>query len=132
MDGSSASSISNNGVYKLDADNAIRFLQAIWLYTSPDARCFSVVVIKEGIRYKHFCLDDLKDYDTILQKVKEYVSKLGPSDHVYFQVLPLSVKPAKGRGSEKDVRIGRWLWVDYDYKETVDRAGFEGCKELED
>ncbi|MEM4788164.1 MAG: hypothetical protein QXV28_09330, partial [Ignisphaera sp.] len=42
------------------------------------------------------------------------------------------VKPAKGRGSEKDVRIGRWLWVDYDYKETVDRAGFEGCKELED
>ncbi|MEM1913637.1 MAG: hypothetical protein QW067_10900, partial [Thermofilaceae archaeon] len=90
------------------------------------------MVIKEGIRYKHFCLDDLGDYDTILQKVKEYVSRLGPSDHVYFQVLPLSVKPAKGRGSEKDVKVGRWLWADLDYKEIVDTAEFEGCKELED
>ncbi|MEM4903127.1 MAG: hypothetical protein QXK25_06650 [Ignisphaera sp.] len=123
---------SGAGVYKLDVDIAVRFLQGVWLYTSPDARCFSIVVIGGSVKYKHFCLDDLKDYDTILQKVKEYVSKLGPSDHVYFQVLPLFVKPAKGRGSEKDVRIGRWLWVDYDYKETVDRAGFEGCKELED
>ncbi|MEM1528503.1 MAG: hypothetical protein QXS62_07345 [Sulfolobales archaeon] len=123
---------SSTGEFKVDVASATGFLQAIWLYTSPDARCFPVVVIKEGIRYSHFCLDDLKDYDTILQKVREYVSKLSKDVHVYFQVLPLATKPEKGRGSEKDVRIGRWLWVDYDYKETVDKAGFEGCRELED
>ncbi|MEM1696464.1 MAG: hypothetical protein QXQ90_07715, partial [Desulfurococcaceae archaeon] len=123
---------SGAGVYKLDSDTATRFLQAIWLYTSPDARCFSVVVIKEGIRYKHFCLDDLKDYDTILQKVKEYVSRLGPSDHVYFQVLPLARKPEKGRGSERDVKVGRWLWLDLDYKVAVEKQEFEGCREGED
>ncbi|MEM4448602.1 MAG: hypothetical protein QW219_04255 [Fervidicoccaceae archaeon] len=90
------------------------------------------MVIKEGIRYKHFCLDDLKDYDTILQRVKEYVSRLGPSDHVYFQVLPLAQKPEKGRGSERDVKVGRWLWLDLDYKETVEKQEFEGCREGED
>ncbi|MEM4592524.1 MAG: hypothetical protein QW196_03915, partial [Sulfolobales archaeon] len=112
---------------------AVRFLQGVWLYTSPDARCFSVVVIGGSVKYKHFCLDEM-DYDSLFQSVRKYVSKISNSKdvHIYFQVLPLSVKPAKGRGSEKDVRIGRWLWVDYDYKETVDRAGFEGCKELED
>ncbi|MEM1694412.1 MAG: hypothetical protein QW456_09395 [Ignisphaera sp.] len=50
---------SGAGVYKLDVDIAVRFLQGVWLYTSPDARCFSVVVIKEGIRYKHFCLESI-------------------------------------------------------------------------
>ncbi|MEM5822926.1 MAG: DNA-primase RepB domain-containing protein [Ignisphaera sp.] len=134
MDGSSASSISNNGVYKLDADNAIRFLQAIWLYTSQDARCFSIVVIGGSVKYKHFCLDDLKDYDTLFQSVRKYVSKISNSKdvHIYFQVLPLSVKPAKGRGSEKEVKIGKWLWVDFDYKEVVDKMEFTGCRELED
>ncbi|MEM1831299.1 MAG: hypothetical protein QXJ97_07210 [Desulfurococcaceae archaeon] len=30
------------------------------------------------------------------------------------------------------MRIGRWLWIDLDYKEPVDEPSFEGCKELED
>ncbi|MEM4744189.1 MAG: hypothetical protein QXX52_04360, partial [Ignisphaera sp.] len=49
-----------------------------------------------------------------------------------FQVLPLARKPEKGRGSARDVKVGRWLWIDYDYKETVDKAEFNGCRELED
>ncbi|MEM2390268.1 MAG: DNA-primase RepB domain-containing protein, partial [Ignisphaera sp.] len=66
------------------------------------------------------------------QKVMEYVSKLDMGTHVYFQVLPLAKKPEKGRGSERDVKVGRWLWTDLDYKNIVDKAEFEGCKELED
>ncbi|MEM4976516.1 MAG: hypothetical protein QXT64_04245, partial [Desulfurococcaceae archaeon] len=131
MSGSTSTSNSNSGVNKLDVDSAINFLQVIWLYSSPDAKCFSIVVIDNSVRYRHFCLDN-QDCDTIFQKVREYISKLSKDVHVYYQVLPLSTKPTKGRGSEKDVRIGRWLWVDYDYKETVDKAGFEGCRELED
>ncbi|MEM4924882.1 MAG: hypothetical protein QXV81_09480 [Ignisphaera sp.] len=67
-----------------------------------------------------------------MSSVKKYVSRLGPSKHIYFQVLPLAVKPAKGRGSEKEVKIGKWLWIDLDYKEVADRAEFTGCRELED
>ncbi|MEM1832318.1 MAG: hypothetical protein QXJ97_12425 [Desulfurococcaceae archaeon] len=126
---------SDKGVNKpIDVDSAIEFLGQVWQYASLSAKCFAVVVIDVdgGVGYRHFCLDDLKDYDTVLQKVREYVSKLGAGTHVYFQVLPLAKKPEKGRGSEKDVKVGRWLWVDFDYKEVVDKPGFEGCRELED
>ncbi len=64
--------------------------------------------------------------------MRRYLSGIEAGKHVYYQVLPLAVKPAKGRGSEKDVRIGRWIWVDLDYKEVVDKAEFTGCRELED
>jgi len=47
-------------------------------------------------------------------------------------VLPLARKPEKGRGSEKDVKIGRWLWIDLDYKEIIGKPSFEGCRELGD
>lgn len=124
-------SSSGNRANKLDVDSAISFLQAIWLYSSPDARCFSIVVIDRDVSYRHFCLDN-KGFDSVLSSVKRYVSRLDPSKHVYFQVLPLAKKPEKGRGSEKDVKVGRWLWVDFDYKGVVDKPGFEGCRELED
>ncbi|MEM4554181.1 MAG: DNA-primase RepB domain-containing protein, partial [Ignisphaera sp.] len=132
MDGSSTSTTSGAGVYKLDADIAVRFLQGVWLYTSPDARCFSVVVIGGSVKYKHFCLDEM-DYDTLFQSVRKYVSKISNSKdvHVYYQVLPLARKPEKGRGSERDVKVGRWLWVDFDYKEVVENQGFESCREGE-
>ncbi|MEM4561901.1 MAG: hypothetical protein QW123_03395, partial [Desulfurococcaceae archaeon] len=115
----------------LDVDSAISFLQAIWLYSSPDARCFSIVVIDRNVSYRHFCLDN-QGYDSVLSSVKKYVSRLDPSKHVYFQVLPLASKPEKGRGSERDVKVGRWLWADLDYKDVVDKAEFAGCRELED
>ncbi|MEM4593036.1 MAG: hypothetical protein QW196_06505 [Sulfolobales archaeon] len=114
-------------------DDSLEFLQQIWLYASvTSADCYSIVVIGESVEYKHFCLSELGDYGRLLKAVKRYLSKLDSNAHVYYQVLPLSVKPAKGRGSEKDVRIGKWLWVDFDYKEVVDTAEFEGCRELED
>ncbi|MEM2863354.1 MAG: hypothetical protein QXW20_07590 [Ignisphaera sp.] len=109
-----------------------RFLETLWFYSSLDARCFAVVAINNSVKYKHFCLDHLKNYDALFQKVMEYVSKLDMGTHVYFQVLPLAKKPEKGRGSERDVKVGRWLWVDFDYKEVVDKPSFEGCRELED
>ncbi|MEM0458978.1 MAG: DNA-primase RepB domain-containing protein [Thermofilaceae archaeon] len=111
---------------------AVDFLEQIWMYTSGGADCYAIVVIKEEINYRHFCLSELGDYWGLLRAIKQYLSRIDPGAHVYYQVLPLAVKPSKGRGSEKDVRIGRWLWVDLDYKETVDKASFEGCKELED
>ncbi|MEM4535455.1 MAG: hypothetical protein QW764_05380, partial [Desulfurococcaceae archaeon] len=117
---------------KVWSEIAIGFLENLWLYTSTSADCYAIVVIGESVEYKHFCLSEYQDYGRLLKAVKQYLSRIDPGVHVYYQVLPLAVKPAKGRGSEKDVRIGRWLWVDLDYKKTVDRASFEGCRELED
>ncbi|MEM1606444.1 MAG: hypothetical protein QXW41_09390, partial [Fervidicoccaceae archaeon] len=114
-------------------DDSLEFLQQIWLYASvTSADCYSIVVIGESVEYKHFCLSEYRDYAGLFRAVKRYLSKVEAGKHVYYQVLPLSVKPAKGRGSEREVKVGKWLWIDLDYKETVDKPGFEGCRELED
>ncbi|MEM4846971.1 MAG: hypothetical protein QW794_04345 [Thermosphaera sp.] len=112
---------------------AVDFLEQIWMYTGGGADCYAIVVIKgEEIKYKHFCLSELGDYWELLKAIKQYLSRIDPGAHVYYQVLPLAVKPAKGRGSEREVKVGKWLWVDFDYKEAVDTAEFDGCRELED
>ncbi|MEM4535574.1 MAG: hypothetical protein QW764_05995, partial [Desulfurococcaceae archaeon] len=121
----------HSGIKGIKPELAVEFLEQVWLYTSTSADCYAIVVMNEGIEYKHFCLSEYQDYGKLLRAVRRYLSGIEAGKHVYYQVLPLAVKP-KGRGSEKDVRIGRWLWVDLDYKETVDKASFEGCKELED
>ncbi len=114
-------------------ETAVDFLGQIWTYTSGGADCYAIVVIKgEEIKYKHFCLSELGDYWGLLRAIKQYLSRIDPGAHVYYQVLPLAVKPAKGRGSEREVKVGKWLWVDFDYKEVVDKAEFTGCRELED
>lgn len=125
---------SGGGGNKLDVDSAISFLHAVWLYTSLDANCFTIVAmsVDGSVRYRHFCLDELRDYDRVLGEIRKYLARSDASSHIYFQVLPLATKPAKGRGSEREVRVGKWLWVDFDYKENVDKPSFEGCKELED
>ncbi|MEM4593182.1 MAG: hypothetical protein QW196_07255 [Sulfolobales archaeon] len=117
---------------KVWSEIAVDFLENLWLYSSTSADCYSIVVIDESVEYKHFCLSEYQDYGRLLKAVKQYLSTIEAGKHVYYQVLPLVRKPERGRGSEKDVRIGRWLWIDLDYKETVDKPSFEGCKELED
>ncbi|MEM0479139.1 MAG: hypothetical protein QXS16_02320, partial [Pyrobaculum sp.] len=52
--------------------------------------------------------------------------------NIYHQVLPLSRKPERGRGSAADVKVGKWLWADLDYKREVESAEFEGCREYDD
>ncbi|MEM3399198.1 MAG: hypothetical protein QXQ84_09145 [Nitrososphaerota archaeon] len=117
----------------VNLDHSIDFLRIIWDYSSvKDVDCFSIVVIGEDVKYKHFCLSEYQDYNRLFNSIRRYLSKVGSDKHVYFQVLPLSKKPSRGRGSEKDVKIGKWLWVDLDYKEVVDKPEFKGCKDLED
>lgn len=119
-----------------DPNSAIDFLQILWNYTSVDAQCYSIVIISDvidrPIEYKIFCLDE-DGYPGLFREIRNYLSeKLDPSKHVYYQILPLKSKPKKGRGTEKLVEVGKWLWVDLDYKNVVDEPEFEGCRELKD
>jgi len=121
----------------------------IWRYTSTSAKCYSLVWMKSGdVIYRFYCLEPgldravhdrerkawlLPDYSSLYNRVVETVARAAdPETHIYYQVLPLARIPEKGRGSASDVEIGKWLWADLDYKEVVDRAEFEGCRELED
>ncbi|RLG80050.1 MAG: hypothetical protein DRO40_11770 [Thermoprotei archaeon] len=105
-------------------DNAMDFLREIWSYDSLYAKCYAVVWIKKRIGYRHFCLSTYRGYDGLYDAVKTWLEKNLPwltrsKYHVYYQVLPLSMKPPKGRGGEKLVKIGKWLWCDLDYKKEV-------------
>jgi len=136
--------------YKVLNTEARGFLERLWWYQSLDARCYSIVWIsRDGTtKYRLYCIEprtgrgsggrdgrvlSVRDYPELYTKVLEDVGKLmGADAHIYFQVLPLSRAPEKGRGSASDVKVGRWLWADLDYKEVVEEAGPEGCEELED
>ncbi|MEM4620797.1 MAG: hypothetical protein QW607_11375 [Desulfurococcaceae archaeon] len=124
---------SNSIINKENLIKAIDFLKRIWFYTSLDAKCYSVIIMDSRVEYRHFCLDDVENYIDLFKQVEEYLArKLDPGKHVYFQILPLSSKPKRGRGSEKDVKVGKWLWIDFDYKNIVETPEFEGCRELDD
>jgi len=100
-----------------------------------------------GIRYKFYCInpslnsdDDnrvsyVENYWKLHDKVVEDVEKLITKYkgwHFYYQILPLSKLPEKGRGNANDVSVGKVLWADIDYKQQVGEKMFEGCKEGED
>jgi len=136
---------------KPNAGKAVEFLRRLWIYSSLDARCFALVwICGEKLQYRHYCFDEVKSVKRESKnhiKVRDYPSLWGALEvdlqellrsaaekgcHVYFQVLPLSERPKRGRGSAADVKVGRWLWADLDFKETVERPEFEGCREGED
>ncbi|MEM4561931.1 MAG: hypothetical protein QW123_03545, partial [Desulfurococcaceae archaeon] len=123
---------SNGGKAVIKLDDAVWFLEQAWTYASNSANCYAVVAIGGGVEYEHFCLSELGDYGKLRRAVRRHLSGIEAGKHVYFQVLSLAVKPAKGRGSGRDVKVGKWLWIDLDYKEVVDTPSFEGCRELED
>ena len=107
-----------------DTGLAIDFLRNIWYYKDPFAECYAIIWIKKRIGFKHFCLSDYRDYNTLFKVVREWLEKNLPwltrnKYHVYYQVLPLSMKPSKGRGGEKLVKVGKWLWCDLDYKKEI-------------
>jgi len=132
--------------------DSIEFLKRLWTYASLDARCFALVwICGEVLIYRHYCLDEsigkvkkesenyyrVPNYpelwallDKHLQKLLNETAKKGC--HLYFQILPLSERPEKGRGSATNVKVARWLWADLDFKETVEKPEFEGCREGED
>ncbi|MEO0202348.1 MAG: hypothetical protein ABIL37_01315 [candidate division WOR-3 bacterium] len=90
--------------------DSIEFLKQAWDY--DENYYYSIVVINNGIDYKHFS----KDFEAI----KEYLENIKYGNHVYFQVLPLSKKPDKGRGDSSLIEKGKWLWIDFDYKQVVE------------
>ncbi|MEM1533255.1 MAG: hypothetical protein QW164_04195 [Desulfurococcaceae archaeon] len=125
--------IYSEGVYK--SSDSLDFLKNVWSYTSLEAQCFCIVIVENSkLVFKHFCLNDYGEYSKLLKAVRKYINSVRDigGKHIYFQVLPLSAKPREGRGTAKDVSVGGWLWADLDYKEVVDKPGFEGCRELED
>ncbi|MEM4964380.1 MAG: hypothetical protein QXT13_09575 [Pyrobaculum sp.] len=108
---------------------AVEFLKKLWSYESEDARCFAIVDIGAKTYYRHFCRDGGDIYDA----VERHLDALLEADvNIYHQVLPLSRKPERGRGSAADVKVGKWLWADLDYKREVESAEFEGCREYDD
>ncbi|MEM4976485.1 MAG: hypothetical protein QXT64_04075, partial [Desulfurococcaceae archaeon] len=131
----------SEGTYKLSKftkfshSDSLDFLKSVWSYTSLEAQCFCIVIVENSkLVFKHFCLSNYKNYGRLIKSVEKYINSIGDisGKHIYFQVLPLAVKPAKGRGSERDVKVGRWLWADLDYKSVVESEEFQGCRELED
>jgi len=129
----------------VSVEEAVEFLELLWSYTSREAQCFTIAwIAEEGkMRYRHYCLGSdtsggkrvryAPDYPSLFKQLsKDLGNLLQPSNRVYFQVLPLAQTPEKGRGSEKDVKVGRWLWVDFDFKSVVQSPAYEGCRERED
>ena len=107
-----------------DINKAIDFLKNLWSYDSLFAECYAILWIKNRIGFRHFCLSIYGGYDGLYDAVKTWLEKNLPwltrsKYHVYYQVLPLSMKPSKGRGGEKLVKVGKWLWCDLDYKKEI-------------
>ncbi|MEM1831298.1 MAG: hypothetical protein QXJ97_07205 [Desulfurococcaceae archaeon] len=42
----------------IKTEPAVEFLGQLWLYSSTNADCHSIVVIDESVEYKHFCLSE--------------------------------------------------------------------------
>jgi len=103
-------------------DISIDFLKRLWSYRDDRAKCHAIVWIDRGIGYEHFCRDggeeeffsDIDAWITINLPILTMGRK-----HIYHQILPLSLKPLKGRGRASDVLIGRWVWCDLDFKKDV-------------
>ncbi|MEM3943912.1 MAG: DNA-primase RepB domain-containing protein [Thermofilaceae archaeon] len=111
-----------------------RFLEKVWSVEHHDAICYAIVVMLEGkLRFAHFCIDKAECRKPE-RCARAFLEKLKGVEeaHIFFQVLPLAYKPEKGRGSERDVKVGQWLWCDLDYKEVVDEPAFSGCREGDD
>ena len=107
-----------------DINKAIDFLKNLWSYDSLFAECYAILWIKNRIGFRHFCLSTYGGYEGLYDAVKTWLEKNLPwltrsKYHVYYQVLPLSMKPSKGRGGEKLVKVGKWLWCDLDYKKEI-------------
>ncbi|MEM4819460.1 MAG: hypothetical protein QXQ91_04050 [Nanopusillaceae archaeon] len=109
--------------------DAVEFLKTLWgSYKSDNAQCFTVVDIGVRPYYRHFCRGD-----DIFNAVREHVTALiNTGVNVYYQVLPLAHKPQRGRGGAADVKTGMWLWADLDYKDRVESAPWDGCREYDD
>lgn len=108
-----------------DIAESVSFLRKLWSYKSEKARCFAIVWIKESgsrnIGYRHFCREEGSNvFDLIEEWYKRYADQLiaGGFD-IYFQVLPLYRRPPYGRGAASDVKVGKWLWCDLDFKREV-------------
>jgi len=122
-----------------NVNEASGFLRIVWLYTTLMEGCFSIVWMdreKHSMKWRHFCLEEYGYYDRLFDAIEDFISKnmdmwLREYD-VFYQVLPLSEKPKKGRGSASQVSVSRWLWSDLDFKEVVEKPEFEGCKQGDD
>ena len=121
------------------------FLSLVWSYVSLDAKVYTIATMtKEGkMRYKHYVMPMVRDvrdgksvvrvldYDDMYDKVIQDVIPVR-EEHVFFQVLPLSRLPDRGRGTSNDVKVAKFLFIDLDYKKEVKEKEFEGCREGED
>ncbi|MEM1523608.1 MAG: hypothetical protein QXU69_11285, partial [Thermofilaceae archaeon] len=116
----------------MDLNAVEAFLERLWSYVSPDARWVAIVRIGKRVRYGFV---EAADPETmrkqILAAVESIKKTLEPGESVYFQVLPLYRRPERGRGTAADVKVGKWLWADIDYKREV-TEGTPFIKEGED
>lgn len=102
-------------------EESMYFLKRIWNYRDTRALCYTIVWINNYVGYKHFCKYSGSDhYADVEDWLRSNLLKLTEQKyHIYYQVLPLSRKPEYGRGRESDVAIGKWLWIDLDYKRDI-------------
>ena len=111
-----------SGVKIMDVliDDALHFLMKIWNYDDPRAKCYAIVWINHSIGYRHFCSRSNDLFNKVRVWLINNLSDLANKKyHIYYQVLPLARKPEKGRGRSIDVLIGKWVWIDFDYKREI-------------
>lgn len=118
----------------IDREEAKRFLERVWNVDDIEARIIEVVLIgSRGTRTKQLDTIEL-GYRKAIDEALEWIeANTREGDHVYYAVLPRARKAPRGkRGSSTDVKAGKWLWADLDFKETIHEAETLGCSEGED
>ncbi|MEM4773001.1 MAG: hypothetical protein QW648_03265, partial [Nanoarchaeales archaeon] len=94
-------------------DIALNFLQQIWDYEHKDAKYFSLIVFENNE------LKEIKFFENnekLFYNIEAYLKEFDLNNEIFYQILPLSKKPKLGRGKEKDVLIGKFLFFDLDFK----------------
>lgn len=118
----------------LDKNEAIAFLSRLWAPFDIESRFIEVVLIgPRGVRARQFDTIERGYEEAIRQALNWLERNIAKGDHVYYGVLPRAVQALFGkRGSNKDVKTGKWLWADIDFKREASEADSYGCVEGED
>jgi len=143
----------NNAKVFFDKKQAKEHLLNTWgIYENLSNACFSLYFKGETQNLESavkFCIEPIKDMklqantiyaktiDELIDKAVNHVEKMLRNYgiiNVYASLNPVE-NTGIGRGTSKDVKAFKFLWLDIDYKEKVvdeKEMEFEGCRELDD
>ncbi|MEM5831622.1 MAG: hypothetical protein QXO40_05480, partial [Candidatus Aenigmatarchaeota archaeon] len=97
-------------------DLVLSFLQQLWDYEHKNANVFVIIQKNERVKPYFFF-----NNERIFEIVEKFLENVNFENEYFYQVLPLRRKPKFGRGKEKDVLVGKFLFFDLDFKNVVDK-----------